>query len=133
LPALCSYASRTLHGGRHRSGIRRKRPAKALSLVRDAVAARGGEAFLKITTVESRGQFTPFENAVSGDPMPFVDYIVYRHESAPSLVKATAKQLQSNSETSQLGVRRHPKDDTDQKEEQVSSFSRARATTSKTC
>src|SRR5215468_1421466 len=73
--------------------------AKAAALMRDAIAARGGDAYLKITSLESRGQFTPFEKAVSGDPTPFVDYIVYPARERTEFGKGDTKFVQTNSET----------------------------------
>lgn len=96
--------------------------AKGAALVRDAVAARGGEPYLKITTLESRGQYTPFEKAVSGDPMPFVDYIVYPGRERTEFGKGDSKIIQTNSDTANWvydGAQRMIRD---QKEEQVKQF-----------
>jgi len=97
-------------------------PAKAAALVRDAVAARGGEAYLKITTLESRGQYTPFEKAVSGDPMPFVDYIVYPGRERTEFGKGDSKFIQSNSEAANWVYEATQRMIRDQKEEQVKQF-----------
>lgn len=97
-------------------------PAKAAALVRDAIAARGGEAYLKITSVESRGQFTPFEKAVSGDPQPFVDYVVYPGRERTEFGKGDSKFIQSNSETANWVYDANQKMIRDQKEEQVKQF-----------
>lgn len=97
-------------------------PAKAAALVREAIAARGGEAYLKITALESRGQYTPFAKAVSGDPLPFVDYIVYPGRERTEFGKGDSKFIQSNSETANWvydGTQRMIRD---QKEEQVKQF-----------
>ena len=97
-------------------------PAKAAALVRDAIAARGGEAYLKITTLESRGQFTPFEKAVSGDPTPFVDYVVYPGRERTEFGKGDSKFIQSNSETANWVYDATQRMIRDQKEEQVKQF-----------
>jgi hypothetical protein len=97
-------------------------PAKAAALVHDAIAARGGDAYLKINSLESRGQFTPFEKAVSGDPTPFVDYIVYPSRERTEFGKGDTKFIQTNSETANWvydGTQRMIRD---QKEEQVKQF-----------
>jgi hypothetical protein len=97
-------------------------PAKAAALVRDAVAARGGDAYLKITSVESRGQYTPFEKAVSGDPQPFVDYVVYPARERTEFGKGDNKFVQTNSESANWvydGTQRMIRD---QKEEQIKQF-----------
>ena len=97
-------------------------PAKAIALVRDAVAARGGEAFLKITTIESHGQYTPFEKGVSGDPTPFVDYIVYPVRERTEFGKGDTKLIQCNSETSNWIYDANQRMIRDQKEAQVKQF-----------
>ena len=97
-------------------------PAKAVALVRDAVAARGGEAFLKINTIESHGQYTPFEKGVSGDPTPFVDYIVYPTRERTEFGKGDTKFIQCNSEASNWVYDASQRMIRDQKEEQVKRF-----------
>lgn len=100
-------------------------PAKAAALVRDAVAARGGDAYLKISSLESRGQYTPFEKAVSGDPVPFVDYIVYPGRERTEFGKGDTKFIQSNSETANWVYDATQKMIRDQKEEQIKQFQQA--------
>ena len=97
-------------------------PAKAAALVRDTVAARGGEAFLKISTIESHGQFTPFEKGVSGDPAPFVDYVVYPGRERTEFGKGDTKIIQSNSETANWVYDATQRMIRDQKEEHVRQF-----------
>src|SRR5690242_1028835 len=74
-------------------------PAKASALVSAAIAARGGDAYLKIRTVESRGDFTPYDKGVSGDPMSFVDYVSYPGRERTEFGKGDSKFVQSNSES----------------------------------
>ena len=97
-------------------------PVKAAALVRDAVAARGGEAFLKVTTVESHGQYTPYEKGVSGDPTPFVDYIVYPGRERTEFGKGDSKFIQTNSEDANWVYDGSQRMIRDQKEEQVKQF-----------
>jgi hypothetical protein len=97
-------------------------PPKAAALVRDAVAARGGDAYMKISSLESRGQYTAFEKAVSGDPMPFVDYVVYPGRERTEFGKGGSKLIQSNSETANWVYDANQKMIRDQKEEQVKQF-----------
>lgn len=97
-------------------------PAKAAALVRDAVAARGGEPFLKISTLESHGQYTPFEKGVSGDPSPFVDYIVYPGRERTEFGKGDTKFIQSNSEVANWVYDANQRMIRDQKEEQIRQF-----------
>lgn len=97
-------------------------PAKAAALVREAVAARGGDAYLKIRTVESRGQYTPFEKGASGDPMSFVDYVAYPGRERTEFGKGDSKFVQTNSEMANWVYEAKQKMIRDQKEDQVKQF-----------
>jgi len=97
-------------------------PAKAAALLRDAIAARGGDAFLKIRTVESRGQYTPFEKGLSGDPLPFVDYIAYPGRERTEFDKGDNKLVQCNSEIANWVYEAKQKMIRDQKDDQVKQF-----------
>jgi outer membrane lipoprotein-sorting protein len=97
-------------------------PAKAAAVLRDAIAARGGDAYLKISSVESHGQYTPFEKAVSGDPMPFVDYVVYPGRERTEFGKGDTKTIQTNSETANWVYDANQRMIRDQKDEQVKQF-----------
>ncbi|MEK6409194.1 MAG: hypothetical protein AABN34_19895 [Acidobacteriota bacterium] len=97
-------------------------PARAAALVREAVAARGGDAYLKIRTVESRGQFTPFEKGVSGDPLSFVDYVAYPGRERTEFGKGDEKFVQTNSEIANWVYEAKQKMIRDQKEEQIKQF-----------
>jgi hypothetical protein len=69
---------------------------KAEALIRDSIRARGGDAFLKVRTSVSRGQYTPFEKGASGLPMPFVDYIGYPDRERTEFGKGDRKYVQTN-------------------------------------
>jgi hypothetical protein len=97
-------------------------PVRAAALVNAAVAARGGDAFLKIRTVVSRGQYTPFEKGVSGDPVPFVDYISYPGRERTEFDKGDNKFIQANSEIANWVYDAKQRMIRDQKEEQISQF-----------
>src|ERR1041385_2659077 len=97
-------------------------PAKAAALVKSAVAARGGETYLKIHTVVSRGQFTPYEKGVSGDPVSFVDYVSYPGRERTEFDKGDNKFIQTNSEVSNWVYDAKQRMIKDQKEEQISQF-----------
>jgi len=71
-------------------------PAKAEALIRAAIAARGGDAYLKIRTAVSRGQYTPFDKGVSTIPRPFVDYFVYPDRERTEFDKGDRKYIQTN-------------------------------------
>lgn len=97
-------------------------PAKAAALVREAVVARGGDAYLKIRTLESRGQYTPYEKAVSGDPVSFVDYIVYPSRERTEFGKGDSKVIQTNSEIANWVYDANQRMIRDQKEDQIKQF-----------
>lgn len=97
-------------------------PAKAAALVREAVAARGGDAYLKIRTVESHGQYTPFDKGVSGNPVPFVDYVVYPGRERTEFDKGDSKFIQANSEIANWVYDASQKMIRDQKDEQIKQF-----------
>lgn len=97
-------------------------PVKAAALVRDAIATRGGEGFLKINTLESHGQYTPFEKGVSGDPSPFVDYVVYPGRERTEFGKGDSKFIQTNSEIANWVYDANQRMIRDQKDEQVKQF-----------
>jgi hypothetical protein len=96
-------------------------PAKALALVREAVKARGGEAYLKVRTTITRGQDTRYEKGVSGDPLPFVDYIAPNRERT-EWGKGDYKYVQSNSELANWIYDAKAKLIKDQTDEQVKSI-----------
>ncbi len=96
-------------------------PAKALALVREAIKARGGEAYLKVRTTMTRGQYTVYEKGVSGDPAPFVDYIA-PHRERTEFGKGDFKYVQANSESANWIYDAKAKQIKDQTEEQVKQF-----------
>jgi hypothetical protein len=72
-------------------------PVRAVQLIKNAVRARGGDAYLKIRTTVTEGQFTAFEKGVSGNPQPFIDYIVYPDRERTEFGKGKNKFIQTNS------------------------------------
>jgi outer membrane lipoprotein-sorting protein len=99
-----------------------KDPARAAALIRDAIKARGGDAYSNIRSVVSRGQYTPFEKGASGNPTNFVDYVVYPGRERTEFGKGDTKTIQSNSETANWVYDATQKMIRDQTEEQVRSF-----------
>lgn len=97
-------------------------PQKAMSLISDAVSARGGDPYLRITSVVSRGQYTAFDKGISGDPVNFVDYIVYPGRERTEFGKGDEKFVQSNSELANWVYDAKQKMIRDQKEDQVRGF-----------
>ena len=97
-------------------------PAKAAALVREAIAARGGEAYTNIRSVVSRGQYTLFEKGVSGDPVAFVDYVAYPGRERTEFGKGDSKLVQANSDGSGWVYDARQKMIRDQKEDQIKQF-----------
>jgi hypothetical protein len=97
-------------------------PAKVAALVREAVAARGGDPFMKIRTVESHGQYTPFDKGVSGDPVAFVDYVAYPNRERTEFGKGDSKFIQANSEIANWVYDATQRMIRDQKDDQVKQF-----------
>lgn len=50
---------------------------KAEAIIKNAITALGGEAFLRIQSVTGRGLFTPYQGGGSTIPVTFVDYLVF--------------------------------------------------------
>src|ERR1044071_5130525 len=97
-------------------------PAKAAALVREAVKARGGDAYLKFRTVASRGQYTPFEKGLSGNPIAFVDYIAYPGRERTEFGKGDSKYIQTNSESANWIYDAKQKMIREQTDEQIKQF-----------
>ena len=99
-----------------------KDPARAAALVRDAIKARGGDAFMSVRSVVTRGQYTPFEKGLSGNPAPFVDYVVYPGRERTEFGKGDSKVIQTNSESVNWVYEAIQKMIRDQTDEQVKGF-----------
>ena len=78
--------------------------------------------FLRIRTVVSRGQFTPYEKGASGDPVAFVDYVAYPGRERTEFDKGDNKFIQTNSELSNWVYDAKQRMIRDQKEEQINQF-----------
>lgn len=96
-------------------------PAKALALVRDAIKARGADAYLKFRTIITRGQYTAYDKGVSGDPQIFVDYVAPNRERT-EFGKGDYKYVQTNSETANWIYDGKAKQIKEQTDEQVKQF-----------
>lgn len=70
--------------------------AKAEAAIRQAINARGGDAYLKARSLMTRGQYTPYDKGVSGDPVAFVDYIAYPDRERTEFGKGDTKFIQTN-------------------------------------
>jgi len=94
-------------------------PEKAAALIRDAIKARGGDAYLKIRNIVSRGNFSPFDKGASEAPTPVVDYIVYPDRERTEFGKGDQKYVQTNSGATGWVYEAKQKMIRDQTEEQI--------------
>ncbi len=97
-------------------------PAKAEAAIRAAIKARGGDAYLKVRSVVTRGQYTAFEKGVPGDPVEFVDYVVYPNRERTEFGKGDNKFVQTNSDGANWIYDAKQKMIRDQTEQQVKDF-----------
>jgi len=97
-------------------------PAKAIALVREAIAARGGDAYLAIRTIVSRGQYSPFDKGMPGDPVSFVDYVGYPGRERTEFGKGDSKLVQANSDMTGWVYDARQKMIREQKEDQIKQF-----------
>ncbi|HEX5735964.1 MAG TPA: hypothetical protein VF131_24265 [Blastocatellia bacterium] len=97
-------------------------PARAAAVIREAIKARGGDAYTKVTNTVSQGQFTPFEKGISLLPQSFVDYIVYPDRERTDFGKGDTKFVQSNSGNTGWIYDANQKAIRDQTDEQIKNF-----------
>ncbi|HEX8138716.1 MAG TPA: hypothetical protein VF544_14210 [Pyrinomonadaceae bacterium] len=69
---------------------------KAEAVLKRAVEALGGSSYLNIRTSIGRGQFTPFQDGVSGLPSAFIDYIVYPDRERTEFRSQGVRNIQAN-------------------------------------
>ena len=69
---------------------------KAAAVVRRAVEALGGAAYLGVKTVVSRGHFTPFKDGAATLPTAFTDYLVLPDRERTEFHGAGVKSVQTN-------------------------------------
>lgn len=93
-------------------------------LIKQLVAARGGEAYLKFKTLHATGQYTPFDQGTSTMPMPFLDWIVYPDKERVEFGKGKKKDRRIQVNVGQTGWVYDGDAETlkDQTEKQVKSF-----------
>jgi hypothetical protein len=69
---------------------------KAEQIVRRAIEAQGGSAFLSVRTIIGRGYFTPFDKGVSLLPQSFIDYLVFPDRERTEFRSARGRNIQTN-------------------------------------
>lgn len=73
-----------------------KEDERAAAVVRRAVEALGGSAYLDVKTVVSRGHFTPFKGGMATLPTAFTDYLVLPDRERTEFRGAGTKSVQTN-------------------------------------
>jgi hypothetical protein len=69
---------------------------KAEAIVQRAIQVLGGERYLAVRTVISRGFFTDYKDGVPGIPTKFVDYIAYPDRERTEFTGGGARLIQTN-------------------------------------
>lgn len=69
---------------------------KAEQIVERATKALGGDSYLNVRSLASRGYYTQFKEGVTGLPLTFVDYIVYPDRERTEFKGAGVKVIQTN-------------------------------------
>lgn len=69
---------------------------KSAQVIKRAVEALGGNAYLNVSTMTGRGLYTPFRDKVSGVPSMFVDYIAYPDKERTEFKAASGRTVQTN-------------------------------------
>ncbi|HUK90912.1 MAG TPA: hypothetical protein VLZ81_10970 [Blastocatellia bacterium] len=69
---------------------------KAAALIKASIGARGGDKYMNVQTVVSRGQYTPFVKGKTTVPQRFVDYIVYPDKERVEFGSGDQKRVETN-------------------------------------
>ena len=93
-------------------------------LIKQCIAARGGESYLKFKTLYATGQYTPFDQGISTMPMPFADWIVYPDKERVEFGKGKKKDRRIQVNVGKTGWVYDGDAETlkDQTEKQITSF-----------
>jgi outer membrane lipoprotein-sorting protein len=75
---------------------RQPNPEKAEQIVNQALEAVGGQRYLAVRTLVGRGQYTQFNDGVSGLPSTFIDYIAYPDKERTEFKSSGARVIQTN-------------------------------------
>lgn len=78
-------------------GPQSKVDEKAEEVIRRAVEALGGKAYLDVRTVVSRGYYTPFRDGVATVPIKFEDYLVFPDRERTEFSGGGMHSIQANS------------------------------------
>jgi outer membrane lipoprotein-sorting protein len=97
---------------------------RGLELIKQAIAARGGEHYLKFKTLYATGQYTAFDKGISTVPTAFFDWIVYPDKERTEFGKGKKKDRRIQVNTGKTGWVYDGDAETlkDQTEKQVNAF-----------
>ena len=70
--------------------------AKAEQIIKKAIEALGGNAYLSVKTVTGRGLFTPYQNGGAGLPSEFVDFIAWPDRERTEFKSSLSRVIQVN-------------------------------------
>ncbi|MBS1809616.1 MAG: hypothetical protein JST84_15760 [Acidobacteria bacterium] len=97
---------------------------KGKKLLQQTVEARGGAVFLGFKTIESQGQWTPFDQGASTIPIPFHDFIILPDKERTEFGKGKKKDRKINVNVGNTGWVYDGEAETlkDQNEKQIKDF-----------
>jgi hypothetical protein len=102
--------------------------SKSEEIMKRAVQALGGDAYLNVRTVVSRGFYTAYHEGVSQVPARFLDYIDYPDKERTEFTSAGIKVIQTNSGDQGWLYDGATKTLTDMKTPQIEDFKRSMRT-----
>jgi hypothetical protein len=95
---------------------------KAEQIVRRAIEAQGGSAYLGTKTIIGRGYYTPYDKGISMLPQPFVDYLVFPDRERTEFRGARGLVIQTNDGDKGWVFERATRSLADMKPEQIQDF-----------
>jgi len=95
---------------------------KAEGIVKRAIEAQGGSAYLGIKTIIGRGYYTPYDKGISTLPQAFVDYLVFPDRERTEFRGALGLVIQTNDGDKGWTFERATRSIADMKPEQVQDF-----------
>lgn len=95
---------------------------KAEQIVRRALEAQGGSAFLGVRTIIGRGFFTPYDKGISTVPSAFVDYLVFPDRERTEFRGSRGRSIQTNFPGGGWLYESYTQSLTDMKPEQLENF-----------
>ncbi|MGH9941973.1 MAG: hypothetical protein ACRD9R_06395 [Pyrinomonadaceae bacterium] len=95
---------------------------KAEQIIRRAIEAHGGQAYLAVRALVGRGYFTQFRDGVSGSPLTFTDYFVFPDRERTEFRGAGNLVIQTNTGATGWLLDREARTVKEMKPEQVEDF-----------